>query len=462
MECTKSSRKNISGKETRHLLKILPQNFKDCFKVTNKIGSGTFSNVFMARCNNGSEKKYALKHISTTTHPKRILRELKCLVKLKGTNNVVGLETCFHFKGHTILVLPHFEHQKFEKLVTQMTYDDIRLYMKGLLEALKHVHAHNIIHRDIKPSNFLFNRQTKQCLLVDFGLAELKQVSAPKKEESINEVERSCENFMADTGNADASVSKKLGPFVELSQNFHLDQALGPPVKKRAKGENNEQKEYCSKDVDAMARKNASQKKPHHEQKKLPCDCFGRFSVCKICLARKSAKCSRAGTSGFRAPEILLQCSHQTTAIDVWSAGVIFLSLLCRCLSFFHPSSSVDLFSLAQMCKIFGTSRMRKTARELGKHIVMSMNYEEVDLAKLVIAYRNPLVLRDVRNEDELLNLIAKTSLKELPACGVEDDETTKLPTDAIDLLSGLIEPNPRTRITAAQALQHPFLHFKA
>lgn len=36
----------------------------------------------------------------------------------------------------------------------------------------------------------------------------------------------------------------------------------------------------------------------------------------------------RGGTRGFRAPEVLLRCTKQTVAIDIWSAGVILLSIL--------------------------------------------------------------------------------------------------------------------------------------
>ena len=37
----------------------------------------------------------------------------------------------------------------------------------------------------------------------------------------------------------------------------------------------------------------------------------------------------RGGTKGFRAPEVLLKVVYQTTAIDIWSAGVILLCMLC-------------------------------------------------------------------------------------------------------------------------------------
>ena len=39
---------------------------------------------------------------------------------------------------------------------------------------------------------------------------------------------------------------------------------------------------------------------------------------------------NRGGTKGFRAPEVLLKVPHQTTAIDIWSAGIILLSMLCK------------------------------------------------------------------------------------------------------------------------------------
>ena len=43
------------------------------------------------------------------------------------------------------------------------------------------------------------------------------------------------------------------------------------------------------------------------------CECFGRLIVCSICNARPSQHAARAGTPGFRAPEVLLKYPHQTT-----------------------------------------------------------------------------------------------------------------------------------------------------
>ena len=36
------------------------------------------------------------------------------------------------------------------------------------------------------------------------------------------------------------------------------------------------------------------------------------------------------GTRGFMAPEVVLSYNYQTTSIDIWSAGVIFLGFLMK------------------------------------------------------------------------------------------------------------------------------------
>ena len=43
------------------------------------------------------------------------------------------------------------------------------------------------------------------------------------------------------------------------------------------------------------------------------CGCYGLPQVCDVCMARKNQAAPRAGTPGFRSPEVLLKCPDQTT-----------------------------------------------------------------------------------------------------------------------------------------------------
>ena len=88
------------------------------------------------------------------------------------------------------------------------------------------------------------------------------------------------------------------------------------------------------------------------------CDCYGRLRTCTKCASRRKQVAARAGTPGFRPPEVLLKVEYQTTAVDIWAAGVILLSLMTRTYPFFR--SPDDMTSLAEICCIFGTDKMKQ------------------------------------------------------------------------------------------------------
>lgn len=60
------------------------------FTVHKKIGEGTFSNVFVATSKSFSEKKrFAIKHLTPTSHPLRIIQELKCLKDIGYVDSIL-------------------------------------------------------------------------------------------------------------------------------------------------------------------------------------------------------------------------------------------------------------------------------------------------------------------------------------------------------------------------------------
>uniref|UniRef100_A0A8D3A1W2 non-specific serine/threonine protein kinase n=1 Tax=Scophthalmus maximus TaxID=52904 RepID=A0A8D3A1W2_SCOMX len=381
------------------LYKAVPQLAK-VFRIIDKIGEGTFSSVYLgeAQLQDGRREMFALKHLIPTSHPTRIAAELQCLTVAGGRENVMGVTYCFRKEDHVVIIMPYMEHKAIVDVIGSLTFEEVRMYIYHLLKALKHIHQFGIIHRDIKPNNFLYNRNNKMYALVDFGLAQ---------------------------GTADTQI--------ELLKDLTGLRKVPRPVFSSASR------------VPATVRSQSVSQKPQRTlQQGLTCNCYLTDRVCNICMSRKQQVAPRAGTPGFRAPEVLTKCPNQGTAIDMWSAGVILLSLLSGRYPFFKASD--DLIALTQIMTIRGSRETIQAAKSFGKAVVCSRELPRQDLRTLCETLRG----RRPTPDDEVTPLHEKD--------GVEDKGQgwDRVPDEAYTLLDRLLDLNPATRITAAQALQHP------
>merc|ERR1712223_232288 len=170
-------------------------------------------------------------------------------------------------------------------------------------------------------------------------------------------------------------------------------------------------------------------------QKKTSCICFGRAQVCSKCLNRRPQRAPRAGTPGFRPPEVLLKFEHQTTAVDIWAAGVILLCILSRTYPFFRAPD--DLTALAELLALFGTKAVQETANQYGKRLISSEQVPGQDLQLLcqTLAERKPSEYKN-------------------PEPGSSQCLATE---QAVDLLRKILSLSSHERLTAKDALQHPF-----
>lgn len=124
----------------------------------------------------------------------------------------------------------------------------------------------------------------------------------------------------------------------------------------------------------------------------------------------------------YRAPELVCGAIKYTNAIDIWSLGCVLGELLCGAPLFGGDHADGQLAEIAQ---ILGTP----TREEL-------------------------YAMNPIYNDNDACKKILNINLKRIPW---KNFLPPYVPDDAIDLLESFLQYNPSSRITAFQALAHPF-----
>ncbi|KAL2251723.1 shaggy-related protein kinase alpha [Sesamum indicum] len=149
---------------------------------------------------------------------------------------------------------------------------------------------------------------------------------------------------------------------------------------------------------------------PHTHQLKL-CD-FGSAKMLVPGEPNISYICSRY----YRAPELIFGATEYTTAIDMWSVGCVMAELLLG-QPLFPGESSVD--QLVEIIKVLGTP----TREEIK---CMNPNYTEFKFPQIKAHPWHKVFQR-------------------------------RMPPEAVDLVSRLLQYSPTLRFTALEACAHPF-----
>jgi cyclin-dependent kinase 8/11 len=152
-------------------------------------------------------------------------------------------------------------------------------------------------------------------------------------------------------------------------------------------------------------------------------------------------------TIWYRAPELLLGSRHYTPAIDLWAVGCIFAELLSLRPIFKGEEAKQDTKKTVP----FQRNQMGKIGEVLGlprkqDWPLLAAMPEYPNLQS--VAMHNPAVNRPLSLEKWYRNTISNNNYP--PAIGGPADS-------AYDLLKKLLEYDPLKRLTAEEALKHPY-----
>ncbi|PFH50169.1 hypothetical protein AMATHDRAFT_145837 [Amanita thiersii Skay4041] len=464
---SKEEREEIEA-EIDDLEHAVPQLAED-YKVVDRLGTGTFSSVYKAidlwyheKWYNapwhghhpptssahyqsapkppGSKVFVAIKRIYVTSNPERIRNEISILEDCRGCRHVSQLITAFRRYDQVVVIMPYHRNEDFRDFYRYLPIPGIKAYFRCMFRALRDIHARGVIHRDVKPANFLFDPRTGIGTLCDFGLA--------------------CRIEPGQTqGTCLHTPATKEHPHGRIRNRGDLDFEMIKRAQKDARMK-------CSIPSDKVG---YPEKDP-----------------------RPMSKANRAGTRGFRAPEVLLKCNDQT-AIDMWAAGTILLFFLTGKFPLFQSNDDVE--ALMEIACVIGRRKMEKAATLHSRTFstnVPSISPEGISWREFV-EKQNPRLFEsrepDSRyfpfygrpisysckntvpppassspTHDSQQTLSSPTSHRihrsPSPALPFAHHDTHKADIeDALNLCEQLMHPESTRRITPRAALYHPFLN---
>ena len=156
------------------------ENQETCsFKLTKKLGEGTFGIVRLAKnIQTGEQVAIKIMEKGRITNPEdreRIAREKEVLLNLHHSN-IIHLYNVLENEKFIYLIMEYVQGKElFDYIIEhqRLKENEACKYFQQIISGLEYLHKHNIVHRDIKPENLLLDNKTKDLKLVDFGLSNL-------------------------------------------------------------------------------------------------------------------------------------------------------------------------------------------------------------------------------------------------------------------------------------------------